>query len=303
MQIVVFGGTGFLGTFLVEALLNEHHAVTVVTRHPPNLLPESGLQYVEWDANSVSAIAPVLQYADAVINLIGESIAPGRWTQPRKDRILSSRIDSTRTIVDALRIGHSRGLVFVNASAVGYYGNTGDAVVTESSPPGSGFLPDVCVAWEREALTAEALGVRVVCLRLATVLGQGGGAMHQMMLPFRLFVGGIPGAGTQWFPWIHEKDVVGIIREILQRKQIRGPINAVAPENVTMQTFCLTLADILRRPCWVPVPALALRLVLGQMADETLLLSQKVLPEAVSRLNYAFEFPSLKPALESVVAQ
>lgn len=301
MKIILTGGTGFIGETLILRLLEAGHSVVMLTRK----LPGSGakasgeVRYVEWDGRNVGAWASEVDGADAVLNLVGESIAGKRWTATQKERIVRSRVDGTRAIVLAISRAKIRPRVLVNASGVGYYGVVEDRDVTETHSRGEGFLAETCELWENEAKAAEALGVRVTMLRLGVVLDKGGGALQKMVPPFQFFVGGPIGSGRQWFPWIHREDVAGIVLHILSTPTLAGPINLAAPEAVTMKQFCSGLGKALGRPSWAPVPSFILRIMLGEMA-EMLLTGQKVIPEKLAHSNYAFRFPELDGALRSI---
>jgi uncharacterized protein (TIGR01777 family) len=233
---------------------------------------------------------------EAVVHLAGEPVSQ-RWTKEVREKIRSSRVDGTRRLVDAMRAHPPQ--VLVSASAVGYYGSRGDERLTESSRPDSGFLGEVCVEWEREALKAEEFGVRVVCLRNGLVLGNGGG-LEQMMLPFKLGVGGKIGDGTQWMAWIHVDDAVGLIEFAISSPRLRGPANAAAPNPATNAEFTRELAHVLHRPAIMPVPKFALHLLYGDMA-QIIYASQRVFPEAALRAGYQFRFPRLDGALLDIV--
>ena len=242
--------------------------------------------------------AESLREADAVIHLAGEPLAQ-RWTAEAKRRIRESRVAGTRNLVEALAALPRRPEALICASAIGYYGSRGDEVLTESSAPGSGFLPEVCVAWEREAQAAEAFGMRVVRVRTGLVLDAGGGALVRMLPPFRMGVGGRLGSGRQWMSWIHLEDLAALFQFAVE-SQVRGPLNAVAPNPVTNSDFTRELARALRRPAVFPVPGFALRLLFGEMAD-VLLASQRVAPGAAEAAGFRFRFPQLAPALEGLL--
>ena len=236
--------------------------------------------------------------SDGVINLAGAAIAR-RWTKRHKEAIASSRVQSTRALVQAIGKAGEKPKWLINASAIGYYGPHGNETLSEETGAGSDFLSRVCVAWEREAGKAEDYGLRVVRLRTGIVLGKGGGALAKMALPFKLFLGGPLGDGNQPMSWIHLEDEIGLILFLLEHPEARGAINATAPNPATMSEFCKTLGDVLNRPSWAPVPAFALRLVLGEMAD-MLLNGQRVLPAAAQKLGYVFKYPTLPEALRSL---
>ncbi len=237
---------------------------------------------------------------DAIVNLAGESIASGRWTAARKAAIRSSRVEATRALVDAAAAASPRPKVLVNASAIGYYGAHGDEPLDETAAPGADFLARVCVEWEAEARRAEALGLRVVLLRLGVVLAPDGGALSAMLLPFRAGLGGAIGGGRQWMSWVHRDDVVGLLREAVGNAEYAGPVNATSPNPVTNRDFTRALGRALHRPTVLPVPGIGLRLLLGEMAT-MLLTGQRVLPKAAERLGYAWQQPELPAALERCV--
>lgn len=294
MNITLTGATGFIGRHLAGALIARGEQVTILTRRPH---PGANPRYVAWDAKSTPLLETLR--TDVVIHLAGESVAQ-RWTPEVKRRIRSSRIDSTRALVQALAAVRDRPHVLVSASAIGIYGDCGDEVLTEASKPGSGFLEDVTAEWEREAQQAETLGIRVVNPRIGIVLGADGGALERMLTPFKLGAGGKLGSGTQWMSWIHIADVVALILFALDRADMRGPINATAPAPVRNADFTDKLAGALHRPAIFPVPVFALRILFGEMAD-VLVGSQRVLPRLALEAGYEFRFPELREALADVV--
>jgi uncharacterized protein (TIGR01777 family) len=300
MNIVVTGGTGFIGSSLIPLLRLEGHDVVLLTRDPEKAPPVGGVTRVRWDGVTQGDWAVHVQRADAVINLAGESIGGGRWTPSRKERIVASRINATRALLESIRRGEKRPSLFINSSAVGYYGPVESGDVTEDHPPGRGFLADLCLRWEQQALAVGELGPRVVILRTGVVVGKKGGALERMLPPFRLYAGGPVGSGKQWLPWVHRDDVGGAILFALGNTALSGPVNVVAPESVDMRSFCAALGGALSRPSWLPVPALALRAALGEMAD-MILTGQRVVPAKLLALGYRFRYPALVPALASVV--
>ena len=235
--------------------------------------------------------------ADAVVNLAGASIAGGRWTESRKQLLRTSRVDTTRALVTALGKMQARPSVLISASAIGFYGNRGEEILVESSPPGQGFLATVAQDWEAAASEAESLGTRVVMARFGIILAEHGGALPRMMLPFRFGMGGRISSGKQWMSWIALDDVVQILKRALADRTLRGPVNVVAPEPVTNLTFTGELAKALRRPALLPAPAFALKLAMGEMADALLLASQRVVPRVLTSAGYKFASPQLEPAL------
>src|SRR5690242_10583027 len=264
MKIIIAGGTGFIGSALIDHLARKGHALTILTR-VKKPLTTAGATTLAWDPATSGdwrrALDETMADADGVINLAGESIAAGRWSKARKEKLRASRIGSTRALVDAIAKSRGRMKFLINASAVGYYGPRADEPITEAEHPGSDFLARLCLEWEAEARRAEALDARVVLLRTGIVLGRGGGALAKMIPAFKFFVGGPLGSGGQWMPWIHLEDEVGLI-DFLVEANARGAVNATAPEPVTMREFCATLGKVMRRPCWTPVPAFVLRAAL-----------------------------------------
>jgi len=301
VKVVVAGGTGFLGQALVESLLADGHEVVLLTRRASaqGARPVS----ISWSPDGgVGPWAEALKGAAAIVNLAGHSIGGSRWSHAEKDRILASRLGATRSIVSALAKLGPGPAVLVNASAQGYYGSRGDEVLTEDSSQGHGFLADVCARSEGEARRAEGLVSRVVLLRTSLVLGRHAGALPRMLLPFRLFVGGPLGSGRQFVSWIHRADWVQIVRWVLMTEAASGPLNLAAPNPVTNAEFSRAVGLALHRPTWLPAPALALRLLLGEMADELVLCSQRLVPARALELGYRFRFASLDAALADILS-
>lgn len=300
MKILLAGATGFIGKSLIDELLRDRHELYLLTRHSSKVNPRTGLSILQWDGKTQGAWAQTASGVDAVINLSGAGIAEKRWTPARKKVLESSRIDSTRALVTFMHNSPKRPSVFLNASAVGYYGNVPDGNVPENAPHGKDFLSDLCKQWEDEAKKAVSLGIRTVLLRTGIVLEQGGGALAKMVFPFQIFAGGPLGSGKQWLPWIHREDEVGAILFALKNQNISGPVNLTAPHPVTMEEFCTSLGKVLHRPSWAPVPSFALHLLLGEMAD-MLLGGQKAVPQKLSTAGYSFKFPELEPALKAIL--
>ena len=294
MRIIVAGGSGFLGGALVRAWRHDGHEVKVLTRHP------ASADDVPWAPGSGNAWITVLERVDAVVNLAGEGIADERWTAARQTAILRSRVTATRAIAEAIRDCAQPPRIFISASAIGFYGTTGaDELLTEDSAPGADFLATVCQAWERE--TNAAAGVaRIVFLRTGVVLARDGGALPKMALPFRFFVGGRLGSGRQYISWIHLQDWVEMVRWIL-RTDVSGPLNLTAPAPVTNAEFTRALGNAMHRPSLFPVPAIALRVLLGrEFADALLLDGQRVLPARAQRLGFQFRFATIDSALHAI---
>ena len=302
MQIVVTGGTGFIGRPLCASLSQEGHRVTLLTRRKEEAqrLFGSAVTAVEWNGTETGAWEQSLEEADAVINLAGAPIADARWTDARKRLLTLSRVLTTRLLVVALSRRSSKPRMLINASGIGYYGACDDRVLDEGAARGQGFLADLCLAWEAEALRAAELGVRVVMLRTGMVLEQDGGALPKMLLPFRLFAGGSILPGTQWVSWIHRRDHIGLIQWLLATPSISGPLNAVAPGAVTMHRFCEVLGQVLHRPSWLPVPGFALQLALGELGT-LMTTGQQVHPAKAISGGYVFHYPTLEPALRAIL--
>jgi uncharacterized protein len=296
MKIVVAGGTGFLGTALVDTLRTDSHQVTVLTRHPRR----AGDLAWSTEGNDQSWTHAVHD-ADAVINLAGEGIADRRWTAARKEAIRSSRVRATRALVTAIMAAPRPPSAFISASAIGVYGARGDEPVTEETPPGSDFLADVCREWEALALDAAA-ATRVVLLRSGLVLAKDGGALPQLALPFRFFAGGPVGSGRQYMSWVHLEDWVAMAHWSLVTGAVSGPLNVTAPNPVTNAQFARALGRALRRPAILPTPGLAVRLALGEMADALVLRGQRVLPVKAQALGFAHRYTTLETALEEIYA-
>jgi uncharacterized protein (TIGR01777 family) len=302
MNILIAGGTGFLGTALVRQLLSRGDRVVALVRDPVvarRRLPPDVL-IAQWDGKTSGDWTRHVGDADAAINLSGEPIAARRWTDRRKQRILQSRIAPTRALVMAMAAGKGGPSILINASAIGYYGFSDAPPATEETPAAAGFLGETCALWEKEALAAQSAGIRVVLPRLGIVLGNAGGALQKMLLPFRLYVGGPIGSGAQWFPWVHIDDVIGAVLFALDNSSIYGPVNCVAPGSVRMDEFCRTLARVLARPSWLRVPGFALRTLMGEMAG-MILGGRRVLPVRLTAIGYHFAHPHLEGALRSVL--
>lgn len=297
MRVVIAGASGLVGTALAASLRSDGAEVVALVRKP-----EAGPDEITWDPAAGTLDPNSLEGCDAMVNLSGENVADGAWTETRKMRILESRISATRTLVDAIGKMKQPPATLLSASAIGYYGDTGDGSVGESSPLGKGFLAGVCEAWEAEALRAEHSGVRVVIARLGVVLTTRGGALAKMLTPFRLGLGGPLGDGRQYMSWITLGDTVRALKWCLSRKDIHGPVNLVSPHPVTNRDFTRTLAAELHRPALFAAPKFALRLAMGEMADEMLLSSARVLPNVLKEGNFDFEHPQLKGALHYLIA-
>lgn len=294
MKVTVTGASGRIGSLLVERLRERGDEVTILSRG-------GGDGKVRWDPAARPAPSDALRGRDAVVHLAGEDVAQ-RWTAAAKQRIRESRELGTRNLVAGLRgvPDDMRPHVLVSASASGYYGPRGDDRVTEADGPGQDFLAEVCVAWEAEARAAEALGMRVVRIRTGIVLDKDGGALAKMLPPFKLGIGGPVAGGRQWMPWIHRDDQVGILLAALDGKAWSGPVNACAPTPVTNREFSKALGRALHRPAVAPVPAAAIKLLYGEMA-QIVTTGVRMVPKRATELGYAFAHPELDGALESAL--
>ncbi len=295
MRIVLAGGTGFLGAPLAAALAADGHEVVILSR------TAAAPRTIVWHPDGSSGPwARAVDGAAAIVNLAGASIAGHRWTAAHKARIRDSRILATRSLAAAIREAASPPAVLVNGSAVGYYGPRGDEIVTEASPPGDDFLAGVCVDWEREAAAAAGPQTRVVCVRTGLVIERDGGALPQMLLPFRLGVGGPVGSGRQYWPWIHHADWIAVVRWAIDVDALTGAINATAPQPVTNREFARSLGRVMHRPAFMPAPAFALRVILGEMADALLLTGQRAVPDRAIKAGFRFKYPALDAALRAI---
>jgi len=297
MKILISGSSGLIGSTAATALKSDGHNVVHLVR--PGKPPNPG--DVQWDPMRATVDVAALEGVEVVIHLSGAGIADARWTEERKQLLRSSRIDTTRVLVDSLLRLKQKPRLLIVASAIGYYGNRGDEILTESSTTGTDFLALVCRDWEAEASRAAARGIRTVMLRTGVVLSGKGGALPKMLTPFKLGVGGRLGSGQQWMSWIAIEDVVGIIRNAIANEQVSGPVNVVAPNPVRNEEFTRLLAAMLHRPAIFPAPAFMLRLAMGEMADAVLLGSDRVKPERMLAAGYKFRFEILEPALRAAV--
>lgn len=297
MKIIISGASGLVGSALVPDLEENGHAVTRLIRPPRR--PARG--EASWQPEKGDLEPSVLDGADAVINLNGRSIGEGRWTDEIKKELRQSRLDATNTIVAAIAACERPPALLINASAVGYFGDREDEILDESSKPGTGFLADLVRDWEQAALAAASNSTRVVLMRLGMVVADGG-ALKKMLLPFKLGLGGPIGSGRQFWPWVGLADVLGVIRFVLDKSTVSGPLNVVAPQETRCSDFTRTLGSVLGRPAFLPMPAFAARLALGEMGDALLLASQRVKPRALEEMGYVFENPALELAIRDALA-
>ena len=301
MRIVVIGGTGFIGTSLVKALLERGDEITILTRSP-HALHESNpkIHYSAWNPQDEMSLIREIDASDAVVNLAGEPLIGKRWTPKQKQRILKSRVNAAQIVARSIKEAVRKPQVLINASAVGYYGPHENEPLTEEARPGNDFLSDVCKAWEAHAVRVEDFDVKVVRLRIGIVLAKNGGALSMMIPPFRMCLGGWLGNGHQWMSWIHLKDLIRLIIFCLEHESARGAINAVSPHCVTNKAFSIVLAQVLKRPCLMPVPAFALKILLGEMS-QVLLTGQRVVPKKAVELGFSFQYPDIRSALEAIL--
>jgi uncharacterized protein len=298
MNILVTGASGLVGSALALSLISTGYEVTRLVRRPPL----SGEKAARWDPLGGTIDANAFEGVDAVVHLAGENIAE-RWTVAKKVNIRDSRIKGTQVICEAITRLASPPKVLVSASAIGYYGDRGEELLAEESPPGKSFLAEVCRAWEAATEPARLAGVRTVQLRFGVVLSATGGALAKILPPFRLGIGGVLGSGQQYMSWIALDDAVGAIQHAIVTDSLQGPANAVAPHVVTNQEFTKTLGKVLGRPTVVPLPAFAARLMFGEMADELLLASARVQPAKLLASGYRFRYPEIEGTLRHVLAK
>ena len=297
VKIAITGSTGLIGTALLRELEASGHAIIRLVRTKGAVGPRAVL----WDPETGIRDPAPLEGFDALVHLAGENLASGRWTAARKTQLRHSRVHATRKLSESLVRLSTPPRTMVCASAIGIYGDRGDAVLTEESPAGQGFLARLCQEWEAAAASARAQGIRVVFPRLGIVLAQTGGALGRMLPAFRLGLGGPLGTGRQFWSWIALQDVIGAVVHILADAAIAGPVNLTAPQPVTQSEFARTLGQVLHRPAVLPAPAWALRLAVGEMADQALLASARVIPATLTAQGYRFRFPELRSALSSAL--
>ncbi len=298
MNVTVTGGTGFVGKAILGLLRERGFQISILGRSPRTGIPPE-VELFLWEAERSEPPPNSLAGSDVVIHLAGEPVSQ-RWTPEIRRRIRSSRVEGTRKLVSAIGKLDRKPSALVAASAVGIYGDRGEEELTEDSPPGEGFLADVCREWEAETSRAAEMGIRTVMLRIGVVLGVGGGALDQMLPPFRMFLGGMLGSGRQWMSWIHLADLAGLILHAVEDPQLRGVVNAVAPSPVRNAQFTRTLARTIRRPALFTVPEFGLKLLFGDMA-QILLASQRIYPRAAEKAGYRFLYPDLGPALKNLL--
>ncbi|MDE3001031.1 MAG: TIGR01777 family oxidoreductase [Gemmatimonadota bacterium] len=296
MTVLVTGSTGLVGSSLVPHLEAGGHRVLRLVRASPKNDVER-----RWDPETGELAPAALEGIQAVVHLAGENIASGRWNEAKKSRIRSSREDGTQLLAQAIAESQTPPGVLISASAVGYYGNRGDEILNEESPPGADYLAETCIAWENAARPAADAGVRTVTLRIGIVLSADGGALAKMLFPFKMGVGGVIGSGAQVMSWVSLSDLLGIIVHALNTESLEGPVNAVSPAPATNREFTKTLGSVLSRPTLFPMPAFAARLAFGEMADALLLSGARVTPARLQESGYDFQHPELEGALRHVL--
>lgn len=298
MRVLITGASGLIGKALQKSFAEKGYELLLASRSEPK-----DERHIQWNPDTGFADADLakLEGLDAVVHLAGESISALRWSDEKKKAIRDSRVFGTRSIIEALDKLERKPKTFISGAAIGFYGDRGDEVMTESSPAGKTFLAEISKEWEAESRRAEDLGIRTVLLRTGIVLSKDGGALATMMTPFKLGVGGVVGSGKQWMSWVSLDDVVGIINFALENESVRGAINVTAPNPVTNEEFTKTLGSVLYRPTFLPLPEFAVHMVFGEMGDALLLDSTRVVPKRLLDAGYDFKFTDIKTALEHAV--
>lgn len=295
MQILITGGTGFIGSYLIDALQKRGDKAIVVTRNPERRPPKEVI-YVGWDDD----LAKVVSSCDAVINLAGSNLFDERWTDTVRETILNSRITATARIVNAIREAKTKPKVLISGSAIGYYGTRGSNKLDESEPSGSDFLAKVCLAWENEAKKMDVESVRIVIARIGIVQQKDDGALSKMLLPFKLYGGGPLGDGRQYYPWVHMHDMVKALLFMIDNKMISGPVNITSPNPVTMDEFANVLGKVMSRPSWFRVPEFLLKIAVGDSSN-SITSSYRVIPKKLDATGFKFSFPTLEAALRDIL--
>jgi uncharacterized protein (TIGR01777 family) len=304
-RVIIAGATGFIGKELCRRLAERGYEIIALSRNLEKGKKVLGkdVQVVEWNGKNSQGWLGHVEDCQALLNLAGENLASGRWTEKKKQSVLQSRLDAGRAVAGAARLAKRKPKVVVQASAVGYYGPRRDEVCDESSSPGEGFLSEVSQKWEFSTQEVEAQGIRRVIIRTGIVLGREGGAFVRLEKPFRLFGGGSLGSGKQWFSWIHLDDEVNAIIFLIEREDLSGVFNLTAPHPVRQKEFSRTLGKVMKRPSWLPVPGFLLRLLFGAMAKETLLSGQRVVPSRLLDSGFQFLYPELESAFKEILGK
>ena len=308
MRIVIAGGTGLIGRSLVNSLVSDDHEVIILSRNPDksrNVLP-AAVTMAQWDGKSVGDWVEFIEKVNVLVNFAGDNLAgdgffPERWTKEKKRRIRESRLDSGRALVEAQKQIKQKPAVFLQSSAVGYYGVRGDEIVTEASKPVSDFLADVAVEWEATTSEVESLGVRRIIVRTGLILTSEGGPLTRLLPFYKLYGGNYFGNGKQWWPWIHWLDEIRALRFLMEHESAAGPFNLTAPNPVTNREFGKALGQVMNRPSYIPVPGLALKLMMGEVAT-IVLDGQRAVPEKLEALGFTFRYPEVKGALSNILS-
>ncbi len=301
---MITGATGFVGRVLSSRLIQAGYEVTALSRNPEKnstLLPQN-TRLIKWDGHSCDQWIDCISGATALINLAGENIGTGRWTRAKKQRVLQSRLNISKAIISAVEKADPKPKALIQASGIGYYGMRGEELLDEDSSLGTGFLAEVSTQWEQSIRPIEKHGVRLAIIRLAPVLGKNGGMITRLLPPFRFFLGCVPGSGRQWFSWIHLEDVVAIIQLLIENQDTSGIFNLTAPNPLHAKQFYRLLAKLMHRPAVLRIPAFALRLILGEMADELLMADQRAIPKKLLDKGYAFKYPTAESALTEILS-
>jgi uncharacterized protein (TIGR01777 family) len=302
MKVLVFGGTGFIGKYLIPLLIEDGYEVILFSRNPSSYIKtyQHRVTAIKWDTTSTEDIIRHLHGNYSIINLAGAGIGSRLWTQSYKNKILSSRLSVTKAITDAILLSPVKPIVFLQGSAIGYYGTQADLKLDENAPKGKGFLSDVVDAWEKSVMPVEKIQSRIVYLRNGIVLGNDGGILPLMLIPFKLYIGGHPGNGRQWISWIHIEDVTRVVIFLLKNENATGVFNLTSPAPVMMKNFTRLAGKVIKRPSWLHVPAFVFRLILREMADDLLLTSQKVYPVKLLDSGFRFKYPDLESAFKNL---
>jgi uncharacterized protein len=303
MNVIITGGTGVIGQALTTELIQAGHQVIIFTRNPQKSVADA--QMARWDYDNIESFLPYIETADAVVHLAGENLAgegffPSRWTPDRRQRIIDSRVKTGKALTEAIRQAQRKPGIFIQASAIGYYGPRGDENINENDKPSSDFLAEVCVEWENATKALDEMGVRRAVIRTGIVLTTNGGALPRLLLPYKMFVGGPFGNGQQWYSWIHIADQVAAIRFLIENPEATGNFNLTAPNPKRNRDFGRILGRVINRPSWIPVPAFALTLLFGEVTT-TVLDGQRVQPARLQQLGYKFKYSELEPALRDLI--
>ena len=303
MRILVIGATGFIGRELVKELECSGHQVVAVSRNArkARALLGSELEIVEWDGRTAVNLAIHLTGIDAIINLAGENIASGRWTDRQKKLISLSRVETGQLLSEAVKLSPDKPAALIQGSAIGFYGPHVEVPADENQAGGTGFMAGLVKAWESSIIQVQNIIPRVVIIRTGLVLGNNGGLMEKMLLPFKFYCGTVIGSGNQWMSWIHIRDEVRAIRFLLESNTSSGPYNLTSPNPVQMKTFIKSISITIKKPAWIRVPGMLLKTVLGEMAEETILSSLDIIPGKLLHEGFKFEYPHLAPALNSLL--